>query len=486
MKDIMKYIKICNGRLKNVYIYPILFFAGTFIHIFMEFYLKLSENTTEVISVIIYVLIAVFIGINYINCLRLNRNNRKRTFVSIAVPIIGTVPFIISLFFDINLSIINLMARYIIFAIPMYCLAVILVLQKNNMIIFIRSFKIFGVIIAPFSIFYICRICLADQFNMALINYKNVNYMSIAYMLMPIIVALLIELYFFNSDIKIKVINCLLVILFWVCMLFTGTRGAILCIFCSIVLFLIYDIVWNKHKKIIFILQMIIVFGVIYFFIVNVWSPKSSGANFRLGEFNHEQEAVESDINKKITINYEDKTIEQLSVYELYLKYIVISSQTAENSIDELQNGSAPIIKNLNEDERMIVKEYDFYFGNRLTLYKLALMEFEKKPIFGNGLFYYQNKMGTYPHNIVLECLCDIGIVGTVLFLTVVLMLIVLVVKKVKYDYELGAILILIFSYVPQFMVSGTIYFQTMLVFAVSYAFAYVLYNNKEKEIKNV
>lgn len=62
--------------------------------------------------------------------------------------------------------------------------------------------------------------------------------------------------------------------------------------------------------------------------------------------------------------------------------------------------------------------------GGRMVLYSLAVFLFSRKPIFGNGIntflpytYLYNMPEKTYTHNVILQLLCEVGVIGTVVFL---------------------------------------------------------------------
>lgn len=65
----------------------------------------------------------------------------------------------------------------------------------------------------------------------------------------------------------------------------------------------------------------------------------------------------------------------------------------------------------------MSIDEVNNLSTNRIDLWKLALSHFIKNPIFGIGWSQFKNLHGINVHNTYLQLLCEIGIVGFVLFM---------------------------------------------------------------------
>lgn len=78
----------------------------------------------------------------------------------------------------------------------------------------------------------------------------------------------------------------------------------------------------------------------------------------------------------------------------------------------------------INTLERFIDGSGKRAMGGRMVLYSLAILLFKQNPVFGNGIntflpytYLYNMPENTYAHNIVLQLLCEVGIIGTAIFL---------------------------------------------------------------------
>ena len=96
--------------------------------------------------------------------------------------------------------------------------------------------------------------------------------------------------------------------------------------------------------------------------------------------------------------------------------------------------------------------------SGRSFFYAEAIKYFWEQPLLGNGIgFFIGKNRGEYVHNIILDVLCDTGIIGTsilILFLTYVVYILIF---KVGYkDYYL--ILLLSALSIPRLMVSSTLW----------------------------
>lgn len=71
--------------------------------------------------------------------------------------------------------------------------------------------------------------------------------------------------------------------------------------------------------------------------------------------------------------------------------------------------------------------------GSRGTLFKLAVKEFQKSPIHRQGPMGYTVKYGMYPHNILLELLCETGLAG---FITLMLLILWAVINLLRSGWK--------------------------------------------------
>ena len=118
------------------------------------------------------------------------------------------------------------------------------------------------------------------------------------------------------------------------------------------------------------------------------------------------------------------------------------------------------------------IMEENVQIGNRGTMFKLALGEFAKSPVTGMGPGGYKVKYGTYPHNIILEMLCETGLLGSMtLFLLVILAIVKLGIIgwKNKNDWY---IMVFLLTYAVQANISGSLWNCPALLCALGYGLA--------------
>lgn len=119
-------------------------------------------------------------------------------------------------------------------------------------------------------------------------------------------------------------------------------------------------------------------------------------------------------------------------------------------------------------------KKYNFIIGetvkNRTTIFTLAWKEAKKRPLTGMGPFGFTVKYGSYPHNIALELLSELGfIAGGLVLLFIAYCFIRLLVLGFR-DHAMGLMFVFLCGYAVQLMVSGTVWARPVLLFGIAYS----------------
>lgn len=149
---------------------------------------------------------------------------------------------------------------------------------------------------------------------------------------------------------------------------------------------------------------------------------------------------------------------------------------------DELDSKLEELVKS---DGNQQVANGDSSNGNespkitdRGTLYKLAWMEFQKNPLTGMGSMGYAVKYGLYPHNAVLQILCETGAVGAALFMTMILWAFIRILRSGQKRKEVRFFLLFLVAYAIEANISGDFWNCPVLLCALGYGFAL----SREKE----
>ena len=79
--------------------------------------------------------------------------------------------------------------------------------------------------------------------------------------------------------------------------------------------------------------------------------------------------------------------------------------------------------------------------SNRFFLWGVAFTEFLKRPLFGFGWGYYSNISETNVHNVYIQVLCELGILGEILFIIMLLSNFVSVMRNLKKTIKIKGVL---------------------------------------------
>lgn len=107
--------------------------------------------------------------------------------------------------------------------------------------------------------------------------------------------------------------------------------------------------------------------------------------------------------------------------------------------------------------------------GNRGTLFKLAIGEFMKDPLTGMGPGGYEVKYGNNPHNVILEILCETGIFGTIVWLGLIVLAIVLLIRKGWTNKPVRYLLLFFLIYAVRANIGGYVWTCSYILCALGY-----------------
>ena len=115
---------------------------------------------------------------------------------------------------------------------------------------------------------------------------------------------------------------------------------------------------------------------------------------------------------------------------------------------------------------------------------------FKKNILIGNGPLSFQNKyVGTYPHNIILEVMCDFGLVGVTVIIYILVIAIKQFLKSISdFKNNKWKIYVFVSAYLPQFLLYTTFYLNGILLFCfmtIILPFTSTLCLKKEREFRN-
>lgn len=103
-------------------------------------------------------------------------------------------------------------------------------------------------------------------------------------------------------------------------------------------------------------------------------------------------------------------------------------------------------------------EDYGIVSSGRGALYQLAITEFLKHPLLGNGIGAFTNnfEVYTYPHNIILEIVNDFGIVGLIIFVIIMVRLASKLMQMAKQGIQSQFVVLLFLNSIAGLMISGS------------------------------
>lgn len=171
------------------------------------------------------------------------------------------------------------------------------------------------------------------------------------------------------------------------------------------------------------------------------------------------------------------------------LKIIIISSisMTLLHNIEYILLRINKLLINFNINTPLVTKivtqisSGDITSG-RTILYDTAKDIIVNKPLLGNGVGYYESlNSGMYTHNIILDLLASIGIIGTVIVIGIIISGLVLVFREDISDKYKQIIIFLFSLSIPRLMISSTIWENHIFWMYIMYIIMYIF--NKQKNI---
>jgi len=119
---------------------------------------------------------------------------------------------------------------------------------------------------------------------------------------------------------------------------------------------------------------------------------------------------------------------------------------------------------------------------NREQLYYAAVGEFLESPVYGMGPLGFYAKYDGYVHNIVLEVMCDYGIIGALLFFGTVFWLLVRLIRLSINNMVICSMLILLVFMNLPLLFSATFLTWPPFWFFLGYAQLISKYKNKGRQ----
>ena len=373
------------------------------------------------------------------------------------------------------------------------------------------------VLIGPATLFYFLRFFLSKSEN-SILDIGNVSYLVIGYFYLLLFVTVYTLINVEHSEkrnLKTNVYSFIFLIAFCFNIINSGAKGPLISLF----IFIVYDFSYNlflmrKLKPNILIIFFTSLFLTFCFSINNsglnrfksfIWetayllsdssqietvipevivdndlgsqveeTPSEVIVDNDLGsqvEETPSEVIVDNDLGSQV----EDAPLEVNNSFLRSIHYLVSLNENEEKLVQilvesgDFLNTIENVELNVPELRDTVVKIRKSSISARKILFYTSIKEISMNPIGGMGLFGFQMKYGTYPHNLLLEILTDFGLVlglPTLLIITIFFIYIALVRKLSSFETLIRNLIIVT---MPFLMVSGTFYYNQIFFLFIFY-----------------
>ena len=338
--------------------------------------------------------------------------------------------------------------QFLFFSFPAFCTGVYAA-QRRYEAAFFEGLEQLGLFAAPAALIYLN----GAFFNCNPFNWGRdlgiINYMSFSYTLMPFLLAMVFQFLegkpfsLFGRTLRHpQRLRCILIALFWIAIIASGTRGTYFCVvgFCICLVF--SSCLHRESRRKSAILSAAMTF--VLCFNIFVYAPQG---------FN----------TARMTI-----FLQGISKGELVT---TDEDPKVSDRIDDLvkADGDQQVTNRPDTPSQEDSAKENIQIGSRGTLFKLAVKEFQKSPITGMGPMGYTVKYGMYPHNILLELLCETGLAG---FIPLMLLILWAVKNLLHFGWKQKHVryfFLFLIAYMVQANISGDLWYFSPLLCAIGY-----------------
>ena len=300
------------------------------------------------------------------------------------------------------------------------------------------------------------------------------HYMTFAYTLMPLFLALLLRfadkaelpIPFTNRHFKRpQLVRGIMIAIYWIALIATGTRGMYICVTFFCLLLVISRFIHREPAKRACLLSLVL--SALLLFNMFIYAPPGMHAVSRMSGF------VQSLLNGK----FNTTDTEGDDAFDLLTGTNQPSSNEQTNDSEQSDEEEDQIIDYpdrpaLDPDASTPPSVENIKISNRGTLYKLTFSEFVKAPVFGMGPGGYSGKYGIYPHNAFMEILCETGLVGCLILFPLLLLALIKLCIVGWTNKNIWYIFIFMLTYVLQINISGTVWNCPALLCTLGYGLA--------------
>lgn len=358
---------------------------------------------------------------------------------------------------------INKIALYIVFISPVCIFAALIVMNIDFSVekfISILNKMSYGAFILCIIYLIVLSTKKADSYGT--VSIPEFTYGNIAY---AVLVFLYADIEFiFRKQTKYDIFCLVRIAIYISTIIYTGNRSTMICM--AILLLLQF---FRNIKTILKVKWYMNVIACVLVVISFAFSTNVNISGSRLNIVKSDVLYEVQDIHKSQILNIETGKFDTMN--NIFNYYIVKSNKTRVETVDMLYDD----IHNLNgkyikiDEENIDAQNYQ-YLMNRVNLWPNAISEFKKSPVIGNGVLYFQNKYVAYfPHNIILEALCDFGVVGLLLLLLIALCCFVIFIRLIiiTKNKNISSLLVFMLMYIPSYLFYTSLYSNSILIFTI-------------------
>ena len=309
-------------------------------------------------------------------------------------------------------------------------------------------------------------------------DFGIVSYMGFAYTIMPFLLVHIIQ-FCDRAPLELPVLKRsvsrpqflrgAMIAVYWVDIIGSGTRGTYVCVAGFCVLLVISKLIHKDGALRAFVVSAVMT--AVLLFNIFIYAPAGMYGVSRMGEFLNglkQGELVTSSVEAEGTQDKLDDLV------KLDGDQQVVNREEPEDQPSTPVEPATPSAPDGSPEPEAPedVSEENLVIGNRGTLYKLAWKEFLKSPLTGMGLSGYPVKYEHYPHNVILELLCEGGVLLGVPILLLILWAVIRMLALAQHDRSVRYLLLIFLTYAIRYNISGYVWACNALLCAVGYSFS--------------
>lgn len=369
--------------------------------------------------------------------------------------------------------------------------ALLIVILDGQVRPFLRACRLYAYALSPLILIYLifCYTLPPTRFNVG--GFGLVDYMSFGYLLFFLIVMLLLEVLLYDMDgtrARLFRRSLVLTVFFTAAIAISGAKGTMLCLLALSVLSAAAILITRARKRQL-LLPLCTALAVLLF--ATVLYPPQHGPS-RLTVFfeqlfsssaaiTQEETDTAIELTDRLHTLYDEDTPQtdapqadapqtdapQTNAPQADAPQTDAFSSTSydaltDETLSERADAALEIGALTQEEHDTLLKVNDSlrysFTGGRQYLWSQALREIRTAPLTGQGPLFFQSKYGTYPHNLFLELATDFGVPVMLAVLALGIWVFVTLIRRGLKRPPLLAFTLYVLSYLPQQMVSGSLY----------------------------